>query len=340
MTTRKNQLAAGDLMLNSPFEEPAAYWSYDRKYRIFTKIEGRRSAGYVVATPGVQGFDDPGQFIELSLVNQIRERVKAWRIGDEAKGIPQWHGVTAITRRLLEHWYDPEQREGRRFFFCQLEAIETLIWLTEIATNDRSELEIPGDGGSFPRWCSKMATGSGKTIVMAMVVAWQVLNKATYPNDPRFSRFILAIAPGLTVRNRLQVLVPDSPGNYYDEFQIVPGSEYEKLRQGTVLIHNWHFLGWETDEQISKRKSVDKRGAKSDEAYVRDVLGEAARATDWLVLNDEAHHAWRVPAEFLIEAPADGVRVVSVTTGIGMTTGLGLGESVITDPFSPTRGAP
>jgi type III restriction enzyme len=290
MPTRKLHLGAGDLILNSPFEEPGSYWSYDRQFRIFTQMDGRRPAGYVVATPDAQGFDDPGQFVALDLVNQIRPRVLEWRAAS-------YPGITGITRRLLEHWHDADQREGKRFFFCQLEAIETLIWLTESAESERSGVAIPGDGGPFPRWCSKMATGSGKTIVMSMVIAWQVLNKLTYDNDARFNRHILVIAPGLTVRNRLQVLVPDSPGNYYDEFQIVPTSLFEKLRQAKVLVMNWHKLGWDTEEQISKRRSVDKRGAKSDEAYVREVLGEMANAGKLIVINDEAHHAWRVPSE-------------------------------------------
>ncbi len=124
-----------------------------------------------------------------------------------------------------------------------------------------------------------MATGSGKTILMAMLIAWQVINKVTYPQDKRFSKNILVIAPGLTVKNRLEVLVPGSLGNYYSEFQIIPPGLEDKLRQGQtcrVLVQNWHMLDWESEEQLSKRRSVDKRGALSDEAYVREVLGEIA----------------------------------------------------------------
>lgn len=297
MLKRKTRLGAGDLILNKPFAEPSRYWSYDRKHMIFTQIEGRRPAGYIVATPNAQGFNDPGQFIELGLVNQIRPRVQAWRNAN-------YPGATGITRRLLEHWHDPNQREGMRFFFCQMEAIETLIWLTEAPHAEKQGIDIPGDGGPFIRWCAKMATGSGKTIVMAMVIAWQVLNKVTYAQDPRFSKYVLAIAPGLTVRNRLAVLVPDSPGNYFDLFQIVPPALYDKLRQTKIVIHNWHKLGWDTDEQIARRRSVDKRGAKSDEAYVREVLGEMATARNVIVLNDEAHHAWRVPAGSTVKGVA------------------------------------
>jgi type III restriction enzyme len=256
-------------------------------------VTGRREAGYVIATPDSKAFDDPGEFIRIKLVNKIRPRVKAWR---EHPTNP-YAGVTGITKRLLEHWRDPEQRKDRRFFFCQLEAIETLIWLVEGPDADKVGIDIPGDGGAFVRWCCKMATGSGKTIVMAMLIAWQVLNKVTNPTDRRFSKNILAIAPGLTVKNRLSVLNPNAQGNYYEVFNILPATLYDRLRQGKVLIQNWHVLQWDSEERIAKRKSVDKRGAKSDEAYVREVLGDMATASNILVINDEAHHAWRVPAE-------------------------------------------
>ena len=110
------------------------------------------------------------------MVNKIRSRVKTW----QEAGYP---GVTSITRRLLEYWTDPEESGERDFFFCQLEAAKTLIWLTEAPQSEKVGLEIPCDGGDFPRLCAKMATGTGKTVVMAMVIAWQILNKATFPQD-------------------------------------------------------------------------------------------------------------------------------------------------------------
>lgn len=278
------------LIINSPYTEPEHHWRYDRTTRTFDLAPGRRKAGYIVATKGSRSFDDPGVFYEIPLVNQIRPRVKAWR---EA-GYP---GITSITRRLLDHWQDPEEHDDRPFFFCQIEAIETLIWLTEAPDAEKTGIEIQGDGGDFLRYCCKMATGTGKTVVMAMLIAWQVLNKTTYPADSRFSRNVLVVAPGLTVKNRLSVLVPSSEDNYYDAFNIVPPTLAEPLRQGNVLVQNWHHLGWETEEQIKKRRSVDKRGPKSDEAYVREVLGDMARHNNFIVINDEAHHAWRVPAE-------------------------------------------
>ena len=272
------------LIVNSPYEEPAHHWRYDRTTRRFDLAPGRRPAGYVVASEDSRAFDDPGAFVEIPLVNAIRPRVKAWR---EAG----WPGATAVTRRLLRYWNDPEEFETRRFFFCQLEAVETLIWLTEAPAAERVGVEVPSDGGGFERVCAKMATGSGKTVVMAMVLAWHILNKVAHPRDRRFSRNVLIVAPGLTVRSRLAVLEPSHPESYYEAFRVVPSAMLDRLRRGRVIVRNWHALNWEGEERIARRRSVDKRGARSDEAYVRDVLGDMAKARDLLVVNDEAHHA-------------------------------------------------
>lgn len=286
------------LIINSPHQEPQQHWFYDRENRNFFIKEGRRPAGYVMATPNSKAFDDPGIFVEIDIVNKIRPRVTAWR---EA-GYP---GVTGITKRLLEHWQHPEERKDRRFFFCQLEAIETLIWLTEAPAADKVGIDIQGDGGAFERWCSKMATGSGKTIIMSMIIAWNFLNKVTNPTDARFSKYALVVAPGLTVKSRLQVLQPTHEENYYEEFNIVPAALMDKLRQGKVIIHNWHSLAWDSQDKIDAKvekgqlRSVDKRQRMeiSGEAYVRQVMGEMSNARNIIVLNDEAHHAWRVNPE-------------------------------------------
>lgn len=158
----------GKLIINGPYEEPTRYWQYIRDTREFSLEAGRRPAGYVIATPQSRGFDDPGIFVPIELVNTIRPRINNWR----ERGYP---GVTGITKRLLAHWQDPDERQDRQFFFCQLEAIETMIWLTEAPDSEKTGIIIPSDGGEFVRWCCKMATGSGKTIVMAMVIAWHIL---------------------------------------------------------------------------------------------------------------------------------------------------------------------
>ncbi len=268
---------------------PSRHWKFAGQGTSPDLVEGRHEAGYMVSDTGAKPHQDSGTFIPLPLVNQIRMAVNAWRNA----GYP---GITGITQVLLEHWNDSEQREYP-LFFCQLEAIETLIWLIELSNSKKRGITIPSDGGEFSRFCSKLATGTGKTVVMAMVIAWQAINRVTYPRDERFSQNIFIVAPNLTVRERLSVLEPSCNGNYYDEFNVAPISLREKLLQARVLIKNWHVLNWETEEKIRSKKGVDKRGALSDTAYTRAVLGDMAHARNILVINDEAHHAWRVHPE-------------------------------------------
>ncbi len=277
MTTTKS------LIINSPFVRPTHHWlrKGDNKLELQT---GRRPAGYEI-------FDTRNntvRTVELDLVNRIRERVDAWR---EA-GYP---GVTTITRQLLEHWRDPDASRQNAFYFCQIEAIETLIWHVEAPPDYQQGIAIPGDGGVWERLCSKMATGSGKTTVMAMIITWQVLNALTYPKRNKdFSRTVFIVAPGLTVKERLQVLRPGHPENYYDTFGLCPNEGLrQKLNQVELGIENWHSL-MPLKEQD---RSVVKKGAESDEAYVRRVLGKLSGYKDILIINDEAHHAYRKPAE-------------------------------------------
>ncbi len=167
--------------------------------------------------------------------------------------------------------------------------METLIWLTEAPSKEKQGIEIPSDGGPFQRICSKMATGTGKTIVMGMLIAWHTLNKVAYPEDPRFSKNFLIIAPGLTVKKRLQVLDPAAKNSVYVDFRIVPSKKFDSLRQARVTIHNWHTL-MPLEEHP---KSVVKKGKESDEAFTRRILGGNHTSRDIIVINDEAHHAWR-----------------------------------------------
>ena len=281
------------LIINSAYREPTHHWRNDLNSQSFIMEEGRRPAGYFIAGQGSNQYNDIGQFVELPLVNMIRPRVKAWR---EA-GYP---GVTGVTKKLLEHWNDSTARQYQ-FFFCQLDAMETLVWLIEAPDSEKVGINIPGDGGAFKRICTKLCTGGGKTTVMAMLIAWMICNKVTYPQDKRFTKYVLIGAPGLTVKSRLQVLKTGGDDNYYSQFNIVPFGMLDKLRQGKVAIINWQALAWETEEQIAKRKSVDKRGVKSDEAYTREVLSELGAVKNILVINDEAHHAWRKNPEIKVK---------------------------------------
>ena len=259
------------LIVNSPYEEPRRYWKYIREDRAFQLTPGRRPAGYLVASPVSTIFDDPGRFVEIPLVNKIRPRISEWRRSN-------YPGATPVTRRLLEHWNNFEERDHRRFFFCQLEAMETLIWLSEAPAANKVGIHIPSDGGEFRRLCCKLATGTGKTVVMAMLIAWNVINKVTFPQDTRYAKNIFVVAPNLTVRNRLQVLYPGSQDNYFEAFDIVPASLIEKLRLGKVIIRNRHVLQWESEERLCNKRSVDKRGRR-----VTKLMSEKSSKT-WRVL--------------------------------------------------------
>lgn len=233
------------LIINSAFREPSQHWKYNLQTQSFVREEGRRPAGYFVAGQGSNQYNDIGQFIELPLVNTIRPRIKVWR----EKGYPS---VTGITKKMLEHWNDNSARQYQ-FFFCQMDAMETLIWLVEAPEADKIGIEIKGDGGLFKRICTKLCTGGGKTTIMAMLIAWQIINKVTYPQDKRFSKNVLIIAPGLTVRSRLQVLNVGGQDNYYAQFNIVPSTLMDKLRQGKIVIKNCQSLAWNTEESLSKK---------------------------------------------------------------------------------------
>jgi type III restriction enzyme len=273
------------LIINSAYGEPRGHWKYNHNTQTFERAEGRRPAGYFVAGRGTNKYNDIGEFKELPLVNLIRPRVKEWREGG-------YRGVTGVTKALLAHWREDGARQYP-FFWCQLDAIETLLWLAEAPDAEKTGIHIPGDGGAFGRLCTKLCTGGGKTAVMAMLIAWQICNKVTYPQDKRFSKNVFIVAPGLTVKDRLQTLRTGGDDNIYRQFAVLPAGFEERLRQGKVVIGNWQALAWDTEQALAKKKGVDKRGAKSDEAYVREVLGDMARARNILVINDEAHHAWR-----------------------------------------------
>jgi len=269
------------LIINSPFESPQRHWADHDGRLVLT--DGRRPAGYeVFDTRTFTRRTEP-----LDAVMRIRERVDAWRADN-------YPGVTSVTRGLLEHWYDRDARQ-HPFYFCQLEAIETLIWWVEAAAEYKQGIFVPGDGGAWPRLCNKMATGSGKTAVMGMIITWQALNAQTYPKRNKdFSNAVFIVAPGLTVRERLQVLYPGNRANVYDEFSLCPNdAQRQRINRAELLIENWHTLMPLKEPE----RSVVKKGPESDEAFTRRVLGKLATYKDLVVINDEAHHAYRMSAE-------------------------------------------
>ena len=291
------------LIINKPWEMPQQHWVEGKGGKLEIKSE-RRPASYEV----FDSRNNTKRTEVLGMVNTIRARVDQWREDG-------WPGVTIVTRKLLEHWYDDDARQ-HPFYFCQLEAIETLIWWVEGAEAYKQGIHVPGDGGAWERLCNKMATGAGKTTVMAMIITWQVLNALTYPKRNKdFSRAVFIVAPGLTVKSRLQVLIP-SEGSYYDEFNLCPSeSMRQKLNQAEVLIENWHTLMPLKEVQ----RSVVQKGKESDEAFTRRVLGKLAGHKDIIVINDEAHHAYRKPPELKIskkQAAEQGIDLDEATRWI------------------------
>ncbi|MCK6632370.1 MAG: DEAD/DEAH box helicase family protein [Fimbriimonadaceae bacterium] len=299
---------------NPPYDEPSRYWQVvdlETGERTEPKlIEGaRRPAGYFYSPKGAKyesGILEE-QFVRLDCVNEIRSRVRQWR--EEG-----YRGVTPVTRRLLEHWALGKPERDMPLFFCQREAAETIIWLHEAHPADRQGLTVrllpqapssvtnqteEGDvvplekaHEEFLRYCLKMATGTGKTLVMAMLIAWSALNKAHYPQDTRFSDAILIVAPGLTVRERLQVLYPEYEGNYYDRFELVPGA-LRTMLSGAVKLHIVHRQEMAVQDDRRKR-GVVKLGEESDAAFANRILKKQLGSKQrLLVLNDEGHHCYR-----------------------------------------------
>ena len=271
------------LIVNNPYLEPIKYWLYNREDQTFELKNGRRNAGYWKKSDQKLDESDFGEFIEIELVNRIRPRVKKWREEN-------YPNVTPTTKRLLDFWRDKKQREqNQNPFFCQMEAVETAIWLTEAMDSEKQGIKIPSDG-NWIRECFKLATGTGKTVVMSMLITWHVLNKLSNPKDPRYSKNILIITPGITVKDRLSVLNPNKEDNFYKAFRIVDDEMWKKLLQSKILITNWHNLANKIDDN---KKGVLKRGTESDEAFCKRLLGDFGDAKNILVINDEAHHCWR-----------------------------------------------
>ena len=293
-------------ILNSPFSEPTRHFRFSDDGITDEIVEGRRESGYFlpIASPrkksGQMKFDSEwtqDRFFSSPRINRIRDRVKQWRSGG-------YVGVTRTTRRLLDYWCDPERE--RKLFFCQREALETAIYLTEVAShfgdawieNDLRQENAAFNGG-LPRVALKMATGSGKTVVMGMLIAWQALNKLEDKHDRRFSDAFLIVTPGITIRDRLRVLLPQDVSNYYRERDLVPSDLVERLGQARIVITNYHaFLPRERGEASKLTKSILTKGAANPfteipDQVVRRVCRELGGKRQIIVFNDEAHHCYR-----------------------------------------------
>ncbi len=301
------QVVIENPILNSPFDEPKRHFRFNDDGITDEVVEERRTSAYFVpiARPKKKGslqlsFDTEwtqDRIEQNKLVNEIRRRVGMWRKG----GYP---GVTPTTARLIAYWTDATRE--KKIFFCQNEALETAIYLTEAAKKygdgwientlrDANSTSNPG----LPRTAFKMATGSGKTVVMAMLIAWHTLNKRANPQDARFSDTFLIIAPGITIRDRLRVLLPNDPGNYYRMRDIVSAQQLEELGQAKIIITNFHAFQLREKVAAGKvTKSILANGKASPftetpDQMVRRVCRDLNTKKNIVVINDEAHHCYR-----------------------------------------------
>ena len=303
------QVVIENPIINSPFAEPTRHFRFDEEGITNEIIEARRVSQYFVpiAKPRKKNEDKqlslPGDWTEDRIeenktVNEIRRLVKVWREGRYTDD------VTRQTARLLEYWCRDDRT--RRLFFCQIEALETLIYITEVAKkyghawieNDLRRFNEDSNAGLL-RIASKMATGSGKTVVIAMLIVWQVLNKLANPKDARFTDTFLVVTPGITIRDRLRVLLPSDPGNYYRALDIAPPDLMDKLGQAKIVIANYHtFLRREKVKAAALTKQILRQGedspfTESEGEMVRRVCRGLGNKRSIIVINDEAHHCYR-----------------------------------------------
>ncbi|MBX3452794.1 MAG: DEAD/DEAH box helicase family protein, partial [Planctomycetaceae bacterium] len=312
-------------ILNSPYERPARHWELDFEGQpTGALVESRRHSDLITPVPkpkkrkkkspdqAEMSFDagddlstEDQEYNPTPIINEIRQYVDQWR----ALPNPEQWLVTPETERLLKHWrHHPFQ--GPRPFFCQVEAVETVIWLTEVApklgargakfwthikgANEQANPELI-------RIALKLATGSGKTTVMAMLIAWQTVNAVRHPNSKMFSRGFLLVAPGITIRDRLRVLLPNDPDSYYRDREIVPTDMLADIDRAKIVITNYHSFKLRERTAVSKGTRTAIEGwrkeklqtIETDGQMLQRVMPDLMGFKNIVVLNDEAHHCYR-----------------------------------------------
>lgn len=312
-------------IISSPYEAPGGHFEIGPNGPTGRLLPGRRASESFIPLPVSRkgkrapqasfDFDATGERREKNtLINDIRREVERWRASN-------WNGVTPYTRKLLAHWAPGPHRDDP-VLFCQREAAETAIYLAEVAgrhgtADHRRRLEpenlVHNDG--LPRVGLKMATGTGKTVVMAMLIAWQTVNKVFTPKDARFAKRFLVVTPGITIRDRLGVLHPEREDNYYKERDLIPTDLWAALLQAQIEIVNYHAFLPRDAKEIQGVASNTRKLLRAGKPEVVDAFREtpdmvAARVLRQLgigkgeivVLNDEAHHCYQ---DKLLEHPDD-----------------------------------
>ena len=316
-------------ILNSPYEYPSRYWELDESGQPTQRIiESRRKAEFITPIPKPRKRKEKAAQAELvfdegkglsteqqqyeatsAVINELRYFVEQWR------GLvnPNDWKVTPDTQRLLQHWRHHKFNDIRPFF-CQIEAVETAIWLTEVAPQmgktGKRFLEHLADANKeanpeLMRLALKLATGAGKTTVMAMIIAWQTINAVRQPGSSKFTRGFLVVTPGLTIKDRLRVLQPNDPDSYYKDRELVPGDMLSELDRAKIVITNYHAFKLRERMEVSKgtrgliqgRRGEELKTLETEGQMIQRVMPELMGLKNILVLNDEAHHCYRAKQE-------------------------------------------
>lgn len=311
-------------ILNSPYLTPRKHWELDGDGRpTDTVISKRRRSDLISAMPkpksikggkqselelssaGLEGQDMAYNVTEF--VNEMRSQVDAWR---QLPNPSDWQ-VSPTTQRLLQHWRAIQKDEMQiiRPFFCQLEAVETAIWMTEVApkmgdrgrrVRRRLEAANAEANPDLFRVALKLATGAGKTTVMAMLIAWQTLNAVRSPNSKNFSRGFLIVTPGITIRDRLRVLLPNDADSYYQKLNLIPGDLMQDMQRAKIVLTNYHAFKRRERIQLAKgtRTALEGHGEslttlESEGQMLQRVMPGLMGLGRINVINDEAHHCYR-----------------------------------------------
>ncbi|MDR0816683.1 MAG: DEAD/DEAH box helicase family protein [Desulfovibrio sp.] len=310
-------------ILNSPYAMPELHWELDdtgqptqktlpfrRPASFITPIpkpkKQKKQQGKLVEDAAAKAISSKQQQYELTtLINELRSQVTAWRKLTDAK---DWK-VTPETARLLQHWRH-YKFNGIKPFFCQLEAVETAIWLTEVAPREGKKgqkfLEHLKNANKdanpgLSRLALKLATGAGKTTVMAMLIAWQTINAVRYANSRRFSHAFLVVTPGITIKDRLRVLLPTDVESYYASRELIPADMLPGIRRARVVITNFHAFKLREKTELSGAGRALINGRHGDKIstlepegqMLQRVMGELMGMKNIIAFNDEAHHCYR-----------------------------------------------
>ena len=309
-------------VINSPFEEPQRHFIFTDRGITEDITEGRRRSEYFIPMPKPKKQSQDAQMKLLPdaelreanvFINKVRAQVTAWR----NSGYP---GVTPTTRRLLEYWNNSENEP--RLFFCQREAVETAIYLNECERknlgNSFHKTLLSANKEANPdlyRIAFKMATGTGKTVVMGMLIVYHTLNRIANPRSTLFSDAFLIVTPGVTIRDRLQVLLPENPENDYRKMKLLPNGDFDALCQAKIVITNYHAFQTRKKEKLSKvsgqvlGKESAKNFTETPDEMVARVCRSLGRKKNIIVLNDEAHHCYHRKKDERSDLTEDDVRL-------------------------------